>query len=170
MYTIQDIFIKFYPSYLEKYALSLQQAKVASNIMNCKTSALGAHTVECEECGHVRIFYNSCRNRHCPLCQGINNAIWVDKRSQDVLNAPYFHVVFTMPFELHSAIYQNQKLLYTLMYKCVAETISELSSDPKYLGAQPGFFSILHTWGQNLHLHPHIHVVVMAGGLTKLNK
>lgn len=94
----------------------------------------------------------------------------MDARSRDILDAPYFHVVFTMPQELHRLIYQNQKLLYDLMYKAVAQTIFELSRDPKYLGAQPGFFSILHTWGQNLHYHPHIHTVVLSGGLTRLNE
>lgn len=94
----------------------------------------------------------------------------MDDRSRDILNAPYFHIVFTMPQELHALIYQNQKLLYDLMYKAVAQTIFELSKDPKYLGAQPGFFSILHTWGQDLHFHPHIHTVVLSGGLTRMNK
>ena len=104
------------------------------------------------------------------MCQGVNNAVWVDARNREILNTPYFHVVFTMPQELQSLIYQNQELLYALMYKAVAQTISELSLDKKYLGAQPGFFSVLHTWGQDLHFHPHIHTVVLAGGLTKLNK
>jgi len=170
MDTVQDILIKFYPDYSNRYTPSCQQVKVVSQIMNCKTLALGGHVLKCDQCGHLKIFYNSCRNRHCPLCQGVNNAIWVDKRMQDVLDAPYFHLVFTMPSELHIPIYQNQKLLYGLMYKCVAETISELSSDPKYLGATPGFFSVLHTWGQDLHFHPHIHVVLLAGGLNELNQ
>lgn len=104
------------------------------------------------------------------MCQGINKVIWVDKRSKDILNAPYFHVVFTVPQELQPLIYQNQERLYGLMYKAVAETLFELARDNKYLGAQIGFFSILLTWGQDLHYHPHIHSVVLAGGLTKHNK
>lgn len=104
------------------------------------------------------------------MCQGLKKAVWVDQRSQDVLNAPYFHVVFTLPKELHTLVYQNQELLYNLMYRAVAQTLSELCQNPKYLGAQPGHFSILHTWGQNLHYHPHIHTVVLAGGLTKQNE
>jgi hypothetical protein len=104
------------------------------------------------------------------MCQGVNKEVWVDNRKKDILNAPYFHVVFTMPEQLHMIIYHNQKVLYDLMYKCVAETLSELSQDKKYLGAQIGFFSVLHTWGQNLHFHPHIHTVVLAGGLSKLNR
>ena len=131
---------------------------------------MGGNVFTCEKCGHAEIHYNSCRNRHCPLCQGLTKAVWVDQRCQDVLKAPYFHIVFTVPQQLHSLIYQNQKLLYDLMYKAVSKTLSELSLDKKYLGAQPGFFCVLHTWGQDLHCHPHLHVVIMAGGLTKFNK
>jgi len=120
---------------------STQQAKASRDIMGCRTAALGGNASACEECGYVTVYYNSCRNRHCPMCQGINRAIWVDKRSKDILNAPYFHVVFTMPQELQSLIYQNQELLYGLMYKAVAETLSELSQDKKYLGSQIGFIS-----------------------------
>lgn len=170
MSSIQDSFHNFYASYREKYTPSIQQGKALRDIMNCRTAVLGGHVNECKECGHTVVRYNSCRNRHCPSCQGINKAVWVDKRSSDILNAPYFHVVFTMPQELQPLIYQNQELLYGLMYKAVAETLSELSQDTKYLGAQIGFFSLLHTWGQDLHYHPHIHTVVLAGGLTKHNK
>ena len=170
MSKIQDALTQFYPSYAEKYTSSLQQRKAASSIINCRTAVLGANTCVCDNCSHIEVHYNSCRNRHCPTCQGVKRAVWVDARSRDILNAPYFHVVFTMPSELHSLIYQNQELLYALMYKAVGETLFELCQDPKYLGAQPGFFSILHTWGQDLHYHPHIHTVVVAGGLTRLNQ
>lgn len=170
MNTIQNAFVQFYSHYQRKYTPFTQQGKAALHIMQCRTAALGGHVSECDECSYTKVYYNSCRNRHCPTCQGVNNAVWVDARSKDILNAPYFHVVFTMPHELHSLIYQNQKPLYTLMYKAVAETITELAWDQKYLGAQPGFFSILHTWGQDLHFHPHIHTVVLAGGLDKINK
>jgi hypothetical protein len=125
-FTVQDVFHKFFARYAQQYTPSPQQAKVARDIMNCRTAALGGHVYECEECGHTVIRYNSCRNRHCPLCQGITKAVWVDKRSQDVLNAPYFHLVFTVPEQLHSLIYQNQKLLYALMYKAAAATLTEL--------------------------------------------
>jgi len=170
MSTVQDVFYQFYSQYLEKYTPHYQQAKASRDIMNCKTNTLGGHVYECGECGHTLISYNSCRNRHCPSCQGVNKAVWVDKRTKDIINAPYFHVVFTMPKELRSLIYQNQKLLYDLMYKCVSQTLSEIAGDKKYLGAQIGFFSVLHTWGQNLDYHPHIHTVVLAGGLTKDNR
>lgn len=169
MISVQDVFHRFYSQYKQTYTPSPQQAKVAGDIMRCRTAALGGHTFECADCNHIAVRYNSCRNRHCPLCQGITKAVWVDARSKDILNAPYFHVVFTLPQELQSLVYQNQKLLYGLMYKAVAETLAELSNDKKYLGAQIGFFSLLHTWGQDLHYHPHIHTVVLAGGLTKQN-
>ena len=169
MISVQDVFLQFYSQYKQTYTPSPQQAKAAGDIMRCRTAALGGHTFKCDDCNHIAIRYNSCGNRHCPLCQGVTKAVWVDARSKDILNAPYFHAVFTVPQELQSLIYQNQKLLYGLMYKAVAETLAELSNDKKYLGAQIGFFSLLHTWGQDLHYHPHIHTVVLAGGLTKQN-
>jgi hypothetical protein len=170
MSSVQTAFLQFYPDYQEIRTPSGQQARAAKDIMNCRTKALGGHVFACEECGNIAVRYNSCRNRHCPLCQGVTRAMWVDARSRDILNAPYFHVVFTMPQELHPIIYQNQELLYGLMYKAVSETLFQLSRDAEYLGAQPGFFCILHTWGQDLHYHPHIHTVLLAGGLTKLNQ
>jgi hypothetical protein len=170
MSTIQDALRRFYPAYRELYEPSLQQVKAALNIIRCRTNALGGHIQKCDKCDHLVVHYNSCRDRHCPMCQGLTNAVWVDKRSRDILNAPYFHVVFTMPQELHALIYQNQRLLYSLFYRAVAETLQELSWDEKYLGAQAGFLSLLHTWGQDLHYHPHIHTVLLAGGLTKLNQ
>lgn len=167
MITVQQVFKQFYSVYKERYTPYLNQVKAAKDIMGCRTSDLGGHAYKCEECSHTLVRYNSCRNRHCPMCQGTTKAIWVDKRSKDILNAPYFHVVFTVPEELQPIIYQNQELLYDLMHKTVSQTLLKLSEDPKYLGAQIGFFSILHTWGQDLHYHPHIHTVVLAGGLTK---
>lgn len=140
MSTVNQAFQQFYPDYQANHSPTLQQAKAALSIMNCRTSELGGNAFVCEECGHVEVHYNSCRNRHCPLCQGVTKAVWVDQRCQDVLNAPYFHVVFTVPQQLHSLIYQNQQLLYDLMYKAASETLIELSRDKKYLGAQPGFF------------------------------
>ena len=166
MSTVQDVFKEFYPSFRQRFPVFGQQAKAAANIIDCRTSALGGRVCECEECGFATVRYNSCRNRHCSLCQGIVKSVWVDKRSADILNAPYFHVVFTVPDNLHTLIYQNQARLYSLMYKAVAETLTELCGDKKYLGAQAGFFAVLHTWGQDMHYHPHIHVVMLAGGLT----
>lgn len=170
MSKIQDIYRTSYSIFRKKYRVSGEQAKAATAILNCRTSNLGGHKYECEDCGYKEISYNSCRNRHCPSCQGVNKEIWVDQRKKDILDAPYFHVVFTMPGQLHMLIYHNQKLLYDLMYKAVAETLMELAADDKFLGAQIGFFSVLHTWGQDLHFHPHIHSVVLAGGLTSKNQ
>ena len=170
MSTVQEIFRRFYARYKELYISSEQQAKAAQDIINCRTEALGGHIYECEECGYSTVQYNSCRNRHCPLCKGVAKAVWIDQRSKDILNAPYFHVVFTLPAPLQPLMYQNQDLLYGLMYQCVAKTLLELAHSKKYLGAQIGFFSLLHTWGQDLHYHPHIHTVVLAGGLTNQNQ
>lgn len=170
MSTIQQIFQDHYFNFIDIYNPSAQQAKAANQIIQCRSEALGGQSHTCEDCGLTVMRHRSCRNRHCPTCQGINKEVWVDQRKKDILNAPYFHAVFTMPKQLHGVIYHNQKLLYDLMYKAVAETLMELSADKKYLGAQIGFFSVLHTWGQNLHYHPHIHTVVLAGGLTKQNQ
>lgn len=163
---IQDVFNKFYPEFKKKYHTSFIQDKSAFDIMNCRTSVMGGHIDECEHCGHINISYNSCGNRHCPLCQTIPKEKWIDARKKDVLDSPYFHVVFTVPEEIRMLIYQNQEILYGLLYSTVSQTLSELASDPEYLGAQIGFISVLHTWGQGMIYHPHIHNIVLAGGLT----
>lgn len=167
---IQDIFELFYEDYCNKYGYNTDTSKVARAIMNCKTGALGQNMSACDECGYKDVHNNSCRNRHCPSCQAIPKEIWIDARKSEVVDSPYFHVVFTLPHELNPLMYANQKLLYSLFYKCVSETISELASDKKYLGAQIGSIQILHTWGQNLSYHPHIHLIVLGGGLTQLNE
>ena len=164
--TVQDIFLKFYPKYLDKYTPSPQQSKVANCIINCKTGAYGANISMCENCGHLQIHYNSCRNRCCPMCQALPTEKWMDKRREDVLEAPYFHVVFTVPQELNPLIYSNQKLLYDALYRCVSATIDELTADTKHLGAKVGYICVLHTWGSELNYHPHIHVILLGGGLT----
>lgn len=163
---VQDIFRQFAPTYLQSHRLPLQHLKVASAISFCRTSKLGAHTDRCDECGHTRISYNSCRNRHCPKCQGLAREQWISDRQQDLMPVPYFHVVFTLPELLNPLVLRNQKLLYDLLFQCVSETLSELAANKKYLGAQIGFTSILHTWGQNLMDHPHIHCIVPGGGLS----
>ena len=124
----------------------------------------------CPNCGDTHISYNSCRNRHCPKCQTLAKERWIDNRKADLLNVGYFHVVFTLPQELNTIIYGNQKELYNLMFHCVAETIRELATDKKYLGATVGLTAVLHTWGQNLSFHPHIHCIVPAGGLNMRGK
>ena len=168
--TVQDIFLQFYPRYLEQYSPSPQQSNVANCIINCKTGAYGANVSVCEDCGHMQIHYNSCRNRCCPMCQALPKEKWMDKRREDVLEAPYFHAVFTVPQELNPLIYSNQQLLYDAMYHCVSATIDELTADTKHLGAKVGYICVLHTWGSEMNYHPHIHVILLGGGLTAKNQ
>ena len=168
--TVQDIFRHFYTAYLEKYSPSPEQAKTARNILNCKTGAYGANISVCEDCGAVQIHYNSCRNRCCPMCQAVPKEMWMDARREDVLDAPYFHLVFTVPDILNPVIYSNQKLLYDTLYHAASATIQELTSDPKHLGASVGYICILHTWGSEMNFHPHIHMILLGGGLTPKNE
>lgn len=168
--TVQDIFRRFYPAYLEKYSPSPEQAKAVRNILNCKTGAYGANISVCEDCGAVQIHYNSCRNRCCPMCQAIPKEMWMDARREDVLDAPYFHLVFTVPDILNPVIYSNQKLLYDTLYHAASATIQELTADPKHLGASVGYICILHTWGSEMNFHPHIHTILLGGGLTPKNE
>lgn len=170
MSTFKQTFNKFLPEVQKNHSLNFQQTKAAQDILACKTKDLGGHVQKCDDCENILVHYNSCRNRHCPICQAIDREIWVDKRRPEVLDAPYFHVVFTVPQELHSLIYKNQGFLYGLMYKAVAETLTELCADKKYLGAQTGFISVLHTWSQDLHYQPHIHTMLLGGGLTQTGR
>lgn len=167
--TIQDVFYSFYPDFEKKHALSAVQRKAAYHIMNCKTGAFGVNISVCEDCGCISVHYNSCRDRCCPMCQEFPKEKWVDARREDVLDAPYFHVVFTVPEELNPVIYSNQKLLYNALYHASSDTLHELSSDSKYLGADIGYICILHTWGSEMNFHPHIHAVVLGGGLDSDN-
>ena len=146
--------------------LAWQHRKVLDAIVRCRTAALGAHRDQCTRCGHQAISYNSCRNRHCPRCQGNARSHWLAKRRAELLPVSYFHIVFTLPHELSALALQNKRLLYDLLFRASAATLLELASDPKHLGADIGFLGVLHTWGQNLQHHPHIHYVVPAGGLA----
>jgi hypothetical protein len=139
-------------------------------ILKCRTAALGAHIDQCDECEFAKISYNSCRNRHCPKCQTFAKEEWIEKQKNDLVNRKYFHVVFTVPAVLRPAFLQNQKTLYSLLFKAASETLLELCDDSKFLGAKPGITAVLHTWGQNLSYHPHLHCIVTGGGLTKLEK
>ncbi len=168
--TVQDIFHQFYPRYLEHYSPSSQQSKVAYCIINCKTGAYGTNVSICEDCGQLEVHYNSCRNRCCPMCQALPKEKWIDKRREDVLDAPYFHVVFTVPQELNPLIYSNQQLLYDALYHSVSSTINELTTDSKHLGARVGYICVLHTWGSEMNYHPHIHVILLGGGLSAKNE
>jgi hypothetical protein len=166
MASLQSAFGLYGHTYREDHQLLPHKAKAAHAIENCRTAALGAHIDSCDECGHVEISYNSCRNRHCPRCQSFAKEKWVAERSLDLLDIGYFHVVFTVPSDLNGLIYQNQEVLYGLLFKAASQTLLELCHDPKYLGALPGITAVLHTWGQNLSFHPHLHCLVTGGGLT----
>lgn len=167
---VQDVFSAYGATYLEKHKLPVHLLKAVSAIKDCRTSKLGGHMDICTECGTLDISYNSCRNRHCPKCQTLATERWIHKQKNNLLNVSYFHVVFTIPDTLNSLAFQNQKVVYDILFKATAETLAELASDKKYLGATLGFTSILHTWGQNLMLHPHIHSVIPSGGLDSLGK
>ena len=146
--------------------LSFQQMSVLRAIARCRTAALGGHIDSCSRCGHQAISYNSCRNRHCPKCQAQARQRWLAARDRELLGVPYFHVVFTLPHELNRLCGQNPTILYNLLFQASAATMQEVAADPKHMGAEIGFLSILHTWGQNLLLHPHVHCAIPAGGLS----
>jgi hypothetical protein len=146
--------------------LAPQHRKVMDAIVRCRTAALGGHRDRCSGCGHQAISYNSCRNRHCPKCQSNARDRWLAARSGELLPVPYFHLVFTLPHELSALVLQNKKLLYDLLFRTSAATLLEVARDPKHLGADIGLLSVLHTWGQNLQHHPHVHCVVPGGGLA----
>lgn len=142
------------------------QKKAALAIRDCKSGSLGVNISQCPDCGYTEFHNNSCRNRSCPNCQAVNQEIWVDKRRAEVIDTPYFHVVFTLPHELNTLFYCNQKLLYGLLHRCCARTLLELSADKKYLGATPGIIQVLHTWNQEMLYHVHMHCIISGGGLT----
>jgi len=146
--------------------VSLGQMKVMSAIERCRTAALGGHVGRCEKCAHTVIAYNSCRNRHCPKCQGAAAREWLAEREADLLPVPYFHVVYTLPAQIADIAYQNKAVIYDLLFKASAETTLTIAADPKHLGARIGFISVLHTWGSALTHHPHVHMVVPGGGLS----
>ena len=146
--------------------LSYQQLSVLRAIRRCRTAALGGHIDRCSRCGHPAISYNSCRNRHCPKCQAQARQRWLAARERELLDVPYFHVVFTLPHELNALCRSNARILYDLLFRASAAAMLEVAADPKRLGAQIGFISILHTWGQNLLLDPHVHCLVPAGGFS----
>jgi predicted Zn-ribbon and HTH transcriptional regulator len=146
--------------------LAWPHLKVLQAIRNCRTAALGGHLDRCSKCGHQAISYNSCRNRHCPKCQTNARENWLEKRATDLLPVSYFHLVFTIPHELSPIALQNKKLIYDLLFRSAAETLQTVAADPKHLGASIGCLAVLHTWGQNLLHHPHIHCLIPAGGLS----
>ena len=148
--------------------VSLGQLKVMSAIENCRTAALGGHVARCEnsDCGHTTIAYNSCRNRHCPKCQGAAARDWMAAREAELLPAPYFHIVFTLPAAIADIAYQNKAVIYDLLFKASSETMLRIAADPKHLGARIGITAVLHTWGSAMTHHPHVHMIVPGGGLS----
>jgi hypothetical protein len=163
---VADVFRHHGAAYRHTHAghLSEGQRRVMGAIEACRSATLGGHVEQCDGCGQVRIAYNSCRNRHCPKCQGLARAAWLADRQADLLPVPYFHVVFTMPAPIAEIAFQNKAVVYAILFAAAAETLRIIAADPKHLGAEIGLVAVLHTWGQNLHHHPHVHCVVPGGG------
>ncbi|HOW26464.1 MAG TPA: IS91 family transposase [Bacteroidales bacterium] len=160
---VGDVFRDLSEPFRKHYRMSPRQMKVFYALQNCRTAIMGGHIDKCNECGHIRIFYNSCRDRHCPKCQGIKTARWVDKLASDLLPVSYFHVVFTIPAQLNPLVLNNPRCLYNILFKATSQTILSLGKDPRFLGGLTGMIAVLHTWGQNLMLHPHLHCIIPAG-------
>jgi hypothetical protein len=166
--TVADVFRQCGDTYRDHAGRSLPVAhrRVMAAITACRTAALGGHVEQCDRCPHTRIWYNSCRNRHCPSCQSLARAAWIDARTADLLDTEYFHVVFTVPQAVAEIAAQNKAVVYGILFRTTAETLPSIAADPKHLGAAIGFFAVLHTWGQTLVHHPHLHCVVPGGGLA----
>ncbi len=165
---VADIFRAVGPAYRASHAghLGLHQLKVMSAIEHCRTAVMGGHVEACTDCGHWRVAYNSCRNRHCPRCQGAAARAWLVEREADLLPVGYFHVVFTLPAEVADIAFHNKALVYDLLFKAASETMTTIAADPKHLGARIGITAVLHTWGSAMTHHPHIHMIVPGGGLS----
>ena len=167
-FEVADIFRRYGAAYRLQHgaSLSVAQRRVMTAIEVCRTAVLGGHLEQCDRCGHERNAYNSCANRHCPKCQSLARAEWLENRRTELLNTQYFHVVFTVPEQIARIAYQNKKVVYGILFHTTAETLRTIAADPKHLGAEIGFFAVLHSWGSNLLHHPHLHCVVAGGGLS----
>src|SRR5229473_4335208 len=170
-FEVADVFRTYEKEFFAQWGhvLSAPQRKAFEAIRDCRTAALGGHVEyveQCDTCGHRVISYNSCRNRHCPKCQATARAKWLAEREAELLPVPYFHVVFTLPQQIGRLALQNQRQIYTILFQAASETLLTIAADPRHLGASIGFLAVLHTWGQNLHLHPHLHCVVPGGGFS----
>jgi Putative transposase/Transposase zinc-binding domain len=165
---VADVFHRHGADYRRDHAghLGRVERRVMAAVEACRTAALGGHAEHCVDCGFVRQAYNSCRNRHCPKCQGLARAQWLAERQAELLPVPYFHVVFTLPAQVTEIAFQNKAAVYTILFKAATDALRVTAADPKHLGAAIGVVAVLHTWGQNLHHHPHIHCVVPGGGLS----
>jgi hypothetical protein len=168
---VAEIMQRGLPDYIARYGpLTEKQAKVAYHILSCRTPLMGGHCFTCDTCNHAVVTYNSCRDRHCPLCQGVARAHWVQKRMDEILPVGYFHVVFTLPHELNAITMRNKQRMYALLFAAASETMRELAADRRFLGAQIGCVAMLHTWGQAMHEHPHLHFIVPGGGIRSDGK
>ncbi len=165
---LADVFRRHGPAYRDRHAggLSREQLRVMRAIEICRTAVLGGHVDQCDACSQLRISYNSCRNRHCPKCQALARAAWLEARQADLLPVPYFHVVFTIPEPVAAMALQNKRIVYDILFRSTAATLRTIAADPQHLGAEIGFIAVLHTWGQTLHHHPHLHCIVPGGGLA----
>jgi hypothetical protein len=165
---VADVFRRFGPGFRDQHGASLSGARRRAMlaIEHCRTAALGGHVERCGDCGHQRIAYNSCRNRNCPKCQGLARAQWLADRQAELLDVHYFHVVFTVPEAVATIAFQNQTAVYDILFRAASETLRTIAADPKHLGAEIGFLAVLHTWGQNLLHHPHLHCLVPGGGIA----
>jgi hypothetical protein len=165
---VADVFRRFGPAFRDRQGVSLSAARRRAlfAIENCRTAALGGHVERCGDCGHQRVSYNSCRDRNCPKCQGLARAQWLEDRRAELLDVPYYHVVFTVPAEIEVIAFQNQTVVYDILFRAASETLRTIAADPKHLGAEIGFLAVLHTWGQSLTHHPHLHFLVPGGGIA----
>ena len=165
---VADVFRRYGHAFRQQHgaALSTAQRHAMTAIELCRTAALGGHVEQCDSCGHERIAYNSCRDRNCPKCQSLARAQWLADREAELLNTQYFHVVFTVPEEIAVIAFQNNRVVYDILFRAAAETLRTIAADPAHLGAEIGFLSVLHTWGQNLLHHPHLHCLVPGGGIS----
>jgi Putative transposase/Transposase zinc-binding domain len=164
---VADVFRSLDPAFVS--ALPAAQRRLVRDIVACRTAALGGHVEQCDQCGYCQIAYNSCKNRHCNKCQAAARAEWMEARAEELLPVEYFHVVFTLPEQLAPLAPQNKRIIYNLLFKATSETLLEIAADPRHLGAKIGFFAVLHTWGEALQAHPHLHCVVPGGGLSADN-
>ncbi len=160
------IFEEYGAQFMDKHKLCPDQLKAFRAISQCRTAAMGGHLEQCRECGHQKVAYNSCRNRHCPKCQYVKQLIWIDKLKSSLPVCRYFHMVFTIPAALHKVFYLNQRVCYNLLFQAASQALRKVGQNPKFLGAETGAVAVLHTWGQALTYHPHIHMIIPAGGLS----
>jgi hypothetical protein len=166
--TVAEVIRSCLDEFLEQYGshLTSQHRRVLTDLISCRTAALGGHVLGCPECGHQQIAYNSCGNRHCATCQAMAAARWLDAQTADLLRVPYFHLVFTLPNVLDPIALRNRRLVYDLLMRCAGQTVLDVAANPKHLGAETGMLAVLHTWGQTLQFHPHVHCIVPGGGVS----